>query len=250
MKKMKDYTASSATRRQWPRCTPDKLPSLKGIVLNQGNQARVVDISRGGALIETDVRLHPNMKIVFKMVTTQGVLRVAGSVLRSFIKSLGKTPIYQSAIVFDSPLTLIEELDIAETKTEEAGTPMVTESENDPVMKIAVEVKTNTLEESRTNTATENKNDPVTKAAVVVNADTAEESGTNTAMEVTQDSLADIAAYFENQNAFELNDANNNIFRESPDGQTAENKPASNDDWEGFMTNPISSDGSDGMNNW
>ncbi|MDR1727767.1 MAG: hypothetical protein LBT74_07565 [Acidobacteriota bacterium] len=84
---------------------------MKGITLNQGNEAHVVDISRGGALIETDVRLRPQMKIVFKVITTQGTFRITGSVLRSSIKSLQGTPIYQSAIVFENPLTMLDDLE-------------------------------------------------------------------------------------------------------------------------------------------
>ena len=110
MKKTKD-DADAIARRQWPRLNPANIPFLKGITLNQGNEAQVVDISRGGALIETDVRLRPQMKIVFKVITTQGTFRITGSVLRSSIKSLHGTPVYQSAIVFENPLTMMDDLE-------------------------------------------------------------------------------------------------------------------------------------------
>jgi hypothetical protein len=87
--------------------------------MTQGNTARVVDISRGGALIETDVRLCPQTKIVFKVLMEQGDFRVTGAVLRSSIKSLQGTPIYQSAIVFENPLTVLDDIDPSKTVLED-----------------------------------------------------------------------------------------------------------------------------------
>jgi hypothetical protein len=118
MKKTK-HNAELATRRKWPRYAPEGLPSLKGITLNQGNQAHVVDISCGGALIETDLRLCPQAKVGFKVLTTDGAFRITGSVLRSSIKALKRTPIYRCAITFNNPLTMLDYLDPA--KAELAG---------------------------------------------------------------------------------------------------------------------------------
>ena len=118
MKKIKDEAALAA-KRQWVRLNPENTPSLKGIALNQGSKARVVDISRGGALIETDARLGPQTKIRLKVLTEQGDVLVMGSVLRSSIKSLKGTPIYESAIVFENPLTIFDELVPSKTEMEE-----------------------------------------------------------------------------------------------------------------------------------
>ena len=107
---MKKNEAALIAKRQHVRISPENTPDLKGIALNQGTMARVVDISRGGALIETDVRLVPQQKIGFKVQLTQGDFRVTGSVLRSSIKSL-QGPIYQSAIIFENPLTVLDNLE-------------------------------------------------------------------------------------------------------------------------------------------
>ena len=130
MKKTKD-DADAIARRQWPRLNPANIPFLKGITLNQGNEAQVVDISRGGALIETDVRLRPQMKIVFKVITTQGTFRITGSVLRSSIKSLHGTPVYQSAIVFENPLTMMDDLEppVVDTAADVAAEAETAETE-------------------------------------------------------------------------------------------------------------------------
>ena len=118
MKKTRD--GDSTTRRQWTRLSPENTPSLKGIAMTQGNTARVVDISRGGALIETDVRLCPQTKISFKVLMESGDFRITGSVLRSSIKSLKGTPIYQSAIVFENPLTMLDDIDAGKASVEGA----------------------------------------------------------------------------------------------------------------------------------
>jgi len=114
----KEDDESLATKRQWTRLSPENTPSLKGIALTQGNTARVIDISRGGALIETDVRLCPQTKITFKVLLEQGDFRITGSVLRSSIKSLQGAPIYKSAIVFENPLTVLDDLEPAKAEIE------------------------------------------------------------------------------------------------------------------------------------
>jgi hypothetical protein len=109
MKKKKNESADIA-KRQWPRLNPSDVPYLKRVTINQGTEAHVIDISRGGVLLETDVRLLPQAKIMLKVITTEGTFTITGSVLRSSIKALGKAPTYQSAIVFENPLTLFEDL--------------------------------------------------------------------------------------------------------------------------------------------
>jgi hypothetical protein len=61
-------------------------------------------------LIETEVRLRPQMKILLKLVTSDGVIKLEGSVLRSSIASLKGTPRYQSAIAFEHPFHMLDDL--------------------------------------------------------------------------------------------------------------------------------------------
>ena len=118
MKKTRDESALIA-KRQYTRLSPENTPALKGITLTQGNTARVIDISRGGALIETDVRLCPQAKIGFKILMDKGDFRVTGTVLRSSITSLkGGAPIYQSSLVFENPLTILDDIDPAKAVLE------------------------------------------------------------------------------------------------------------------------------------
>jgi len=118
MKRTRDESDLIA-KRQYTRLSPENTPALKGITMTQGNTARVIDISRGGALIETDVRLCPQTKTVFKVLMEQGDFRVTGLVLRSSIKSLKGKPIYQSAIVFENPLTILDDIDPSKATLED-----------------------------------------------------------------------------------------------------------------------------------
>jgi hypothetical protein len=114
----KNDSSAGMELRRYPRLKPSAIPFIKSISFNQGLDAQVIDISRGGMLIETDVRLRPQMKMYIKLVTTDGVIKLDGSILRSFIVSLKGVPRYQSAIVFDFPFHMLD--DMAEDPAEEA----------------------------------------------------------------------------------------------------------------------------------
>ena len=102
--------SDESNRRRWPRLRPDSIPGLKGVELNQGSDVDIVNISRGGLLLQTEARLRPDLKIMLKVVTTEGVLRIDGTILRSFIYSLKGAPKYRTAIAFQQPLTLLDDL--------------------------------------------------------------------------------------------------------------------------------------------
>jgi len=149
------------------------------------------------------------------MLTTQGVSRVAGSVLRSSIKSLVGTPIYQSAIVFDNPLDIIEdlELDVAEKNGIGANATIETEIINEA----------------------------------------AEEINTDTSVNTSQAPPEYQPVYFETQDAPEQYDEDINPSQAGSDRIFVENKPAENDGYGRFTTNtilPDLPDSNDEMNNW
>jgi hypothetical protein len=107
-KKSRRYTGPNT--RQWPRYSLPDVPSVKSINANAGAEMKVINISRGGALLETEVRLPPNTKIVLRVVTIEGVIQITGRVLRSSISSLKGTPKYQSAVSFENPLHILDDL--------------------------------------------------------------------------------------------------------------------------------------------
>ena len=123
----KDF--SDANRRQYPRLKPSAVPFLKSVAFNQGCEAQVVNISRGGVLLETEVRLRPQMKIFLKLVTSDGVVKMEGHILRSSISSLNGVPRYQSAIAFEHPFHMLDDLSAElEEQKQESPTESTTRS--------------------------------------------------------------------------------------------------------------------------
>ena len=88
----------------------------------------MVNISRGGILLETEVRLRPQMKIFLKLVTTEGVVKMEGHILRSSISSLQGTPRYQSAISFEHPFHMLDDLSADLEESEEQTEELTSES--------------------------------------------------------------------------------------------------------------------------
>jgi hypothetical protein len=106
--KKKHY--SDSNRRQWPRLKPSAVPFLKSVTFSRGSEVQVIDISRGGILLETEVRLSPGTKVFLKLVTSEGVLNIEGLTLRSSVSSLKKGPLYRSAIAFECPFDMLQGL--------------------------------------------------------------------------------------------------------------------------------------------
>jgi hypothetical protein len=109
---------NGSDRRHWLRLDPEAIPFLKGIELNQGSENRIVNISKGGLLLETNACLGPDCHITLKLVTPQGKFDIEGKILRSSLYSLKGVPKYRTAIIFTSPLDLLDDL-IAEMKERE-----------------------------------------------------------------------------------------------------------------------------------
>jgi hypothetical protein len=107
-RKIAKYTGRN--RRHDSRLTPTSMPALKSVRLSQGDEAKVIDISRGGILLQTDACLRPQMKILLKLITGEGVFKIDAHILRSSICSLEKIPLYRTAIAFDHPLEIMDEL--------------------------------------------------------------------------------------------------------------------------------------------
>jgi hypothetical protein len=97
-------------RRHWPRLQASSVPFLKSVTLSQGTEVAVMDISRGGMLLESEVRLQPQMKILLRLVTSDGDIKLEGSVVRSFIASLAGAPKYRSAIAFEHPFHMLDDI--------------------------------------------------------------------------------------------------------------------------------------------
>jgi hypothetical protein len=121
----KDYSGSN--RRQWARLSPADIPFLKSVAFHQGSEVQVVDISAGGMLLETEVRMQPNMRVQLKIETSTGSFKIEGNVLRSWIASLQGAPRYRSAIAFQHPIHML--LDNIKAKDTEQAKVALQETE-------------------------------------------------------------------------------------------------------------------------
>ena len=71
-----------------------------------GRTAHVVDLSAGGALIETDWRLLPGMRVEMQLGEPAPLFRVAGRVLRCHVAVLDRERIrYRCALMFEEHLS-------------------------------------------------------------------------------------------------------------------------------------------------
>jgi hypothetical protein len=103
------WTKTGIERRRHPRKPPSAIPHLKAVRIVAGPEAKLINISRSGALIETEARLAPSSQIGLRLVTAEAVLMLKGRVVYSRTAALGSSTIrFQSAIEFDEELLLVD----------------------------------------------------------------------------------------------------------------------------------------------
>jgi hypothetical protein len=101
-----DRTASRGSdRRVHARLTPVELQNPITARLKYGQAVTLVDLSAGGALLETSMFLRPDTDLVLELVDprTRGVTDVVSRVLRSQVAGLQGGVTYRGACVFDRP---------------------------------------------------------------------------------------------------------------------------------------------------
>ena len=89
-------------RRQASRVPPDCTPWPAAALLRPGQDVRVINVSCGGALIESGNRMNPGMRTELQLC---GVMRriVRGRIARCRVTRLDPVR-YEGAIVFDQSL--------------------------------------------------------------------------------------------------------------------------------------------------
>jgi hypothetical protein len=92
-------------RRAFARTSTLDRVDLANGMLRPGRVAKVVDVSPGGALIETDCRLMPGMSVELQLGEPVMLYRVRGRILRCHVAMLDRERIrYRGALVFEQPL--------------------------------------------------------------------------------------------------------------------------------------------------
>jgi hypothetical protein len=98
-------TARAPDRRQTRRSSRAEDHGIVAVRIRPGYDARVVDFSAGGALVETVHRLMPGRSVELLMETSTNTEAVRGRVLRSSVATVHPSSIsYRGAIGFDRAL--------------------------------------------------------------------------------------------------------------------------------------------------
>src|SRR5687767_15635555 len=89
---------SAKDRRTQVRLSAEDASWLRGARLKYGPEVRVVDISAGGILVESDsAPLEPRTNVVFELSGPTGALLVPARVLRSHVVANGAAARHQTA---------------------------------------------------------------------------------------------------------------------------------------------------------
>ena len=92
-------------RRASARVPALTIEGMERARLRPGRMAHIVDLSAGGALIETDWRLFPGMRVEMQLGEPVVLFRVAGRVLRCHVVLLDRERIrYRGALMFEEQL--------------------------------------------------------------------------------------------------------------------------------------------------
>lgn len=96
-------TSGRVERRRHVRRPVADLGWSRAARLRPGLEAAVMDLSLGGARVETGTRLRPGMKAVLQLTTTDGESRVSGEVVRAWVSAIhaDRGVLYGGALRFD-----------------------------------------------------------------------------------------------------------------------------------------------------
>ncbi|HTY63560.1 MAG TPA: hypothetical protein VMG30_15035 [Acidobacteriota bacterium] len=96
--------------RRWPRINISEITSIKGIRLISGARIRIVNMSRGGVLLQTRRHIARGTEIDLILNMAEGTVQLTGWVLRSTFSSKKGIPQYHAAVAFNHILNIFDEL--------------------------------------------------------------------------------------------------------------------------------------------
>src|SRR5262249_14654029 len=103
-----DVPGLPADRRIHRRFSASELHGLRSARIKFGPEVRLIDVSAGGVLLETEVRLRPESDSTLEIVGHSGPLVLPCRVLRCQLTSLEGQLRYRGACEFSTPLDLAE----------------------------------------------------------------------------------------------------------------------------------------------
>lgn len=94
-------------RRAFARIPARTMDGMEQARLRPGRSAHVVDLSSGGALIETDWRLLPGARVEMQIGEPAAQLQVTGRILRCHVARLARERVtYRGALKFEREVCL------------------------------------------------------------------------------------------------------------------------------------------------
>ena len=100
--------ADTIERRAWPRVDTGSRSDLARGRLRPGRPAQIVDVSAGGALIETEWRLLPGTRVELHVGEPIPLYKVKALILRCHVARLDRERIrYRGALAFDEALPFV-----------------------------------------------------------------------------------------------------------------------------------------------
>jgi Family of unknown function (DUF6982)/PilZ domain len=92
-------------RRSHRRLTLAEVPFVSKVRIKYGPAVKLIDLSPGGAQIETtNFRLQPGSTVVVEISSRDGELSIPAQVLRCQLASLLPDPVYRGSLIFKRPL--------------------------------------------------------------------------------------------------------------------------------------------------
>jgi len=98
---------NTVNRRKTPRFMASAIPSLKSVHFGEGPEIKLINISTGGALIETQEPMSPGSSVSLRVVTTEAVHLLKGRILRCDTSTIGEGSVFQCAITFNEDFTIL-----------------------------------------------------------------------------------------------------------------------------------------------
>ena len=99
----------SAERREAARWPAPHVPWFRDMKLISGPEVQLINVSRGGALLEGETYLSPRSMVAVRLDTTDATLLIKGRVLRSVVASESDhRTLYHTGIAFDQDLHIMD----------------------------------------------------------------------------------------------------------------------------------------------
>jgi hypothetical protein len=102
-----DVAASGRERRIYTRLSGDELQGLRLLRLKGGPELQIVDLSRGGALLESRVQMRPGAAVTFELKASGNLIEIPSEVLRCQLARFDRgTTLYRGACMFTEPVAI------------------------------------------------------------------------------------------------------------------------------------------------